>query len=80
MLGCLELLCAAGTLSAPPAKVYCSQIVIVVAVCIGPFWMLYDWFVRKAKRTWNSWMWLFFVSWGFLWYYFEKYRVTEMVN
>jgi len=51
-----------------------------VAVCIGPFWMLYDWFVKKAKRTWKPWMWLFLIPWGFLWYYFEKYRPSAAVN
>jgi len=51
-----------------------------VAVCIGPFWMLYDWFVKKAKRTWKPWMWLFLIHWGFLWYYFEKYRPSAAVN
>jgi hypothetical protein len=42
--------------------------------------MLYDWFVSKSKRTLKPWMWIFFVPWGFLWYYFEKYRVTGTVN
>jgi hypothetical protein len=51
-----------------------------VAVCIDPFWMLYDWFVKKAKRTWKPWMWLFLIPWGFLWYYFEKYRPSAAVN
>jgi hypothetical protein len=36
--------------------------------------MLYDWFVKRGKRTWKAWMWLAFVPWGFLWYYFEKCR------
>jgi hypothetical protein len=39
--------------------------------------MLYDWFVKRGKRTCEAWMWLFFVPWGFLWYYFEKYRPTK---
>jgi hypothetical protein len=55
-------------------------IAMQLAICIGPFWMLYDWFVSKSKRTLKSWMWLFFVPWGFLWYYFEKYRLTGTVN
>jgi hypothetical protein len=47
------------------------------AACVGPFWMLYDWFVKKGKRTWMAWMWLFLVPWGFIWYYFEKYRPSD---
>jgi hypothetical protein len=47
---------------------------IHAVACVGAFWMLYDWFVKRGKRTWKAWMWLFFVPWGFLWYYFEKYR------
>ena len=50
---------------------------IHIVCCIGQFWMLYDWFVKESKRKWKSWMWLFFVPWGFLWYYFEKYRPTK---
>jgi hypothetical protein len=50
---------------------------IHVAACIGPFWMLYDWFVKRNKGTWKPWMWLAFVPWGFLWYYFEKYRPSK---
>jgi len=48
--------------------------------CVSPFWMLYDWFVKSGKRTWKTWMWLFFVPWGFLWYYFEKYRPANAKN
>jgi len=44
------------------------------AACLGSFWMLYDWFIRRRRDKWKAWMWLFFVTWGFLWYYFEKYR------
>ncbi len=47
------------------------------AVCIGPFWMLYDWFFRRKKDKWKAWMWLFFVPGGFLWYYFESYRPSK---
>lgn len=50
---------------------------IHVVACVGPFWMLYDWLVKRRKRTWEAWMWLSFVPWGFLWYYFEKYRPTK---
>jgi len=46
---------------------------IQLAVCIGPFWMLYDWFVKRNGHL-KAWVWLIFVPWGFLWYYFEKYR------
>jgi hypothetical protein len=45
-----------------------SQLII----CLGPFWALYDWFVRRSKRVWKPWLWILFVPWGFLWYYFEK--------
>jgi hypothetical protein len=46
--------------------------------CIGPFWMLVDWFVkRKKKLRWKRWMWLFFVPWGFLWYVFEELKLPE---
>lgn len=28
--------------------------------CIGPFWMLADWFVKRRKKLrWRPWMWLF---------------------
>jgi hypothetical protein len=50
---------------------------IHTAACIGPFWMLYDWFVKRGKRTWTAWMWLCFVPWGFLWYYFEQHRPSK---
>lgn len=41
--------------------------------CIGPFWMLAHWFVKRdQKLEWQRWMWLFFMPWGFLWYIFEK--------
>lgn len=45
-----------------------------VAACIGPFWMLFDWFIKNEKRLLKQWMWLVFVPWGFLWYYFEVHR------
>jgi len=45
-----------------------------VAACIGPFWMLYDWFIKNQKGELKRWMWLVFVPWGFLWYYFEVHR------
>jgi hypothetical protein len=47
---------------------------IHAAASIGTFWMLYDWFVRRNKRTWRVWLWLAFVPWGFVWYYFDQYR------
>jgi hypothetical protein len=50
---------------------------IHVGACVGPFWMLYDWFIKRRQRTWKAWTWLFFVPWGFLWYYFEKHRPTK---
>jgi uncharacterized membrane protein YbhN (UPF0104 family) len=51
-----------------------------IAACIGSFWMLYDWYIRRNKRTWKAWMWLVFVPWGFLWYGFEQYRPSRAVN
>jgi len=51
---------------------------IHVAACFGPFWMLYDWFIRRKKGELKAWMWLFPVPWGFLWYYFEQYRPSRM--
>jgi heme/copper-type cytochrome/quinol oxidase subunit 4 len=48
----------------------------IVAV-IGPFWMLNDWFIKRRKGKWKAWTWLAFVPWGFLWYYFEKYRPSK---
>lgn len=46
--------------------------------CIGPFWMLADWFVKRhEKLRWRPWMWLFFVPWGVLWYVFEKWEPAE---
>jgi hypothetical protein len=50
-------------------------IAVQCIVVLGPFWMLVHWFVkRKQKLSWQFWMWLFFVPWGFLWYVFEKYE------
>ncbi len=51
---------------------------IHVAACVGPFWMLADWFIKKQQRTFKSWMWLIFVPWGFLWYYFEIHRHSAL--
>jgi len=46
--------------------------------CVGPFWMLADWFIRRGKKLrWQRWMWLFFLPWGFLWYVFEKWEPVE---
>jgi len=42
--------------------------------CLGAYWMLYDWFIKRGKRKWKPWLWLFFVPLGFLWYYFEEHR------
>jgi hypothetical protein len=43
--------------------------------CVGPFWMLADWFIKRGKKLrWQRWMWLFFLPWGFLWYVFEKWE------
>jgi len=58
------------------------QFWITVAIhsiaCIGPFWMLAHWFIRRrSKLQWQRWMWLFFVPWGFLWYVFEKWEPAE---
>ena len=51
---------------------------LAVIACIGPFWMLAHWFIKRAKKLrWQRWMWLFFVPWGFLWYVFEKYEPPE---
>jgi hypothetical protein len=47
-------------------------------MCIGPFWMLWHWFVKRGKKLrWERWMWLFFVPWGFFWYVFEKYEPVQ---
>jgi hypothetical protein len=56
-----------------------SRIVIGfwIFACVGPYWMLYNWFIRRGKKKWKSWLWLFFVPLGFLWYYFEEYRPSR---
>jgi hypothetical protein len=46
--------------------------------CLGPFWMLYDWFIRRQKRHWKPFLWLFFVPLGFLWYRFNEYKPTRL--
>ena len=52
-------------------------VVIHVVACIGPFWMFAHWFVKRRNELhWQSWMWLFFVPWGFLWYVFEKWEAA----
>ncbi len=53
-------------------------VVVHVIASIGPFWMLAHWFVKRRKKLrWHSWMWLFFVPWGFLWYIFEKWEPSS---
>src|SRR3979411_1054499 len=57
---------------------FCITIAIHTIACIGPFWMLAHWFVKRGKKLrWQRWMWLFFVPWGFLWYVFEKWEPAE---
>lgn len=46
----------------------------------GSYWMLYDWFIRRRKKKWKSWQWLFFVPLGFLWYYVEEYRPSKQAE
>ncbi|MFZ0980877.1 MAG: hypothetical protein WAN23_15850 [Candidatus Acidiferrales bacterium] len=46
--------------------------------CLGPFWMLYDWFIRRQKKHWKPFLWLFFVPLGFLWYRFNEYIPTRL--
>lgn len=63
-------------------KAHSARLWITIALhtiaCIGPFWMLADWFVKRGKKLgWQPWMWLFFVPWGFLWYVFEKWVPAE---
>src|SRR5579862_1953996 len=56
----------------------CITVIIHIIACIGPFWMLAHWFGKRRKRLcWQSWMWLFFVPWGFLWYVFEKWEPSS---
>jgi hypothetical protein len=56
-------------------------IAIHVVACIGPFWMLADWFCRRGEKLrWQSWMWLFFVPWGFLWYVFQKWKPVRLAE
>ena len=62
---------------APPLQ-FRITIVIHVIVCIGPFWMLAHWFIQRRKKlSWQRWMWLFFVPWGFVWYVFEKWKPAK---
>jgi hypothetical protein len=59
---------------AHPVQFWITVAVHTIA-CIGPFWMLGHWFVKRRKKlAWQGWMWLFFLPWGFLWYVFEKYE------
>lgn len=56
-------------------------IAIHVIACVGPFWMLAHWFVKRRKKLrWQNWMWLFFVPWGFLWYIFEKWEPASAAD
>src|SRR4051794_31919846 len=58
-----------------------TTVVIHVIGCIGPFWMLAHWFGKRRKRLrWQSWMWLFWVPWGFLWYIFEKWEPASSAD
>jgi hypothetical protein len=58
--------------NAHPAQFWIT-IAIQMIACIGQFWMLGHWFIKRGKKLrWERWMWLFFVPWGFLWYVFEK--------
>jgi purine-cytosine permease-like protein len=59
---------------------YWLTIVVHTAACVGPFWMFADWFIKRRRRLkWKTWMWLFFVPWGFLWYILEKRKRTASV-
>jgi hypothetical protein len=55
---------------------YCLVIAlgVLVAACLGPFWMLHDWFIKNQKRNLKRRMWFIFVPWGFLLYCFEVHR------
>lgn len=53
-------------------------VAIHVVACIGPFWVVADWFVKRRKKVrWQRWMCLLFVPWGFLWYVFEKWEPAK---
>ena len=55
-------------------------IALHTTACVGPFWMLADWFVKRRKKLrWRPWMWLLFVPWGFLWYVFEKWTGDRLL-
>ncbi len=63
--------------NAHPVRFWITIAIHAIA-CLGPFWMLADWFIkRRNKLRWQRWMWLFFVPWGFLWYAFEKWELPE---
>jgi hypothetical protein len=64
-------------LDSPYSLLVWIAMAVHVAACVGPFWMLVDWFVKKHHYHWKTWMWLFFVPWGFLWYYFEIHRLMK---
>ena len=63
--------------NARPAQFWITIAIHTVA-CIGPFWMLGNWFLKRGKKlVWQRWMWQFFVPWGFLWYVFERYEPAQ---
>jgi hypothetical protein len=63
--------------SAHPSQFWITIAIHTIA-CVGPFWMVGDWFIKgRSKLRWKGWMWLFFVPWGFLWYVFEKWERPE---
>ena len=62
--------------NAQPVQFWMTIAIHAVA-CIGPFWMLAHWFLKRGNKCWQRWMWLFFVPWGFLWYVFEKYEPAK---
>jgi hypothetical protein len=63
--------------SAHPMQFWIT-IAIHMTATIGQLWMVGHWFIkRREKLRWESWMWLFIVPWGFLWYVFEKCERPE---
>jgi hypothetical protein len=63
--------------NARPAQFWITIAIHTIA-SIGPFWMMGHWFVKRGKKlSWQRWMLLFFVPWGFLWYVFEEYERAQ---
>lgn len=74
ILNCVQMALFFGY-SQPHGTVLVLLIVLFVVAPLGSFWMILDCFrAGHLNRGWQTWMWLIFIPWSFLWYAFEKHE------